>query len=356
MVESWTTGSNDWIIGNDRDVGNARKRSLADPKSYGVHITDSDCNTAIGQPNTISGEYYYNGSCDNGGVHVNSGIQNYFFYLLAQGGSGTNEQGYSYSVAPIGMTKAANIAYTALTSYIISGTNWTTTRNAWLDAAEEEYGLSSTEWNSVKEGWCAVGFSDCEVECSVPTNPQSSSITQTTAELTFNSVDNSTGYELRIKESGGNWQYSNLSSTGATITGMECETTYYWEVRTICGNDESQWILTQSFTTASCGGTTCNAPNSLQESSVSQTTAQLSWNSVADAESYEIKYRIIGGNWQYTTSNSNTKSISALSCGSSYQWRSRVCAAQIVVVGLQNLFLHKGVLLVMVTIVQVQFL
>ena len=48
---------------------------------------------------------------DYGGVHINSGVQNHWFYLLSQGGSGVNDNGDSYSVSGIGINQALEIAY-----------------------------------------------------------------------------------------------------------------------------------------------------------------------------------------------------------------------------------------------------
>lgn len=45
------------------------------------------------QPDTYNGTYWASTSSseDHGGVHTNSGVQNYWFYLLSQGGTGTND-------------------------------------------------------------------------------------------------------------------------------------------------------------------------------------------------------------------------------------------------------------------------
>ena len=46
-----------------------------------------------GEPDCYTGTNWYTGTGDNGGVHTNSGVQNYWYYLLSQGGSGTNDLG-----------------------------------------------------------------------------------------------------------------------------------------------------------------------------------------------------------------------------------------------------------------------
>ena len=63
------------------------------------------------QPDTYAGDMWYTGYDDSGGVHTNSGVQNFWFYLLCEGGSGVNDHEVSYSVNAIGMDAAAKIAY-----------------------------------------------------------------------------------------------------------------------------------------------------------------------------------------------------------------------------------------------------
>jgi Zn-dependent metalloprotease len=107
---------------------------------------------AKGQPDTYLGTNWYTGSGDNGGVHTNSGVSNYWFYLLCQGGSGINDNAVSFTVSPIGMTNAAKVAYRALTVYYTSGTNYASARNLSIQAAVDLFGPCSSEVFQVKSG------------------------------------------------------------------------------------------------------------------------------------------------------------------------------------------------------------
>ncbi|MDT2255434.1 M4 family metallopeptidase [Paenibacillus larvae] len=55
----------------------------------------------------------YTGPFDNGGVHINSGINNKAFYLLAEGGTHRG-----VTVSGIGRDEAVEIYYHALTHYL----------------------------------------------------------------------------------------------------------------------------------------------------------------------------------------------------------------------------------------------
>lgn len=131
----------DWLIGEDFGTP---FRSMSNPKTYQ-------------QPNTYLGTYWYTGSGDNGGVHYNSGVQNYWFYLITMGGSGTNDNGNSYNITGIGMAKAAAIAYRTLTIYLTPTSQYTDARYYSIKATEDLYGPCSPEVIAVTNAWYAVG-------------------------------------------------------------------------------------------------------------------------------------------------------------------------------------------------------
>jgi Zn-dependent metalloprotease len=118
-------------------------------------------------PDTYEGQYWKNPANlqeDNGGVHYNSGVQNKWFYLLSQGGAGTNDNGDAYTVTGLGMAKAEQIAYRNLTTYILPGSDYMDAYEGALQAALDLYGngTDSTvqEYKSVKQAWYAVGIGE----------------------------------------------------------------------------------------------------------------------------------------------------------------------------------------------------
>jgi thermolysin len=142
-------GYADWLLAEDCEVSVTAMRDLRNPSSTNTLAAGDQ------QPSKYRGTYWYTGSQDNGGVHVNSGVQNFFFYLLCEGGSGNND-GTSYSVTGIGIDNAAQVAYRALTVYCTASTDHSGARSAWLSAAAD---LNSDWVGSVQSGWAAVGVS-----------------------------------------------------------------------------------------------------------------------------------------------------------------------------------------------------
>ena len=130
----------DWLIGGDFYV----IRSMSNPNAY------SD-------PDTYKGTFWYFGTSDNGGVHTNSGVLNFWYYLLTASGSGTNDNGFVYNVSGIGITKAQAIAFRTLTNYLVPSSNYADTRFYSIKSAEDLYGIGSIEAVQTKNAWDAVG-------------------------------------------------------------------------------------------------------------------------------------------------------------------------------------------------------
>jgi Zn-dependent metalloprotease len=136
----------DWLEGEDIMVNHAGLRSLANPK-------------AMQNPDTYKGQYWVtNPAIDNGGVHTNSGVLNYWFYLLAVGDTGVNDIGHVYDVTGIGRDSAAQIAYRALTVYLTSSSTYADAREAAIQSAEDLYGACSFAVIQTSTAWYAVGI------------------------------------------------------------------------------------------------------------------------------------------------------------------------------------------------------
>ena len=91
-------GQANWIMGDE----------------FGTIFRDMSDPNSMGHPDTYLGNYWSDtcvGCYDQGGVHINSNVQNYWYYLLSEGGSGTNDNGDSYNVNSIGLNSASLIAY-----------------------------------------------------------------------------------------------------------------------------------------------------------------------------------------------------------------------------------------------------
>lgn len=133
-------GEWDWLMGEEMGV---TIRSMANPNLY-------DC------PDTYDGDFWV----DGGGVHTNSGVQNHWYYLLTEGGSGTNDVGDIYSVTGLGIEDAGAIAFRNLTVYLTPSSNYADARFYSIQAAEDLFGECTDEVAQTINAWYAVNVGE----------------------------------------------------------------------------------------------------------------------------------------------------------------------------------------------------
>jgi Zn-dependent metalloprotease len=131
----------DWTMGED----------------LGFIIRYMDNPGLLGDPDTYLAGDWYTGTGDNGGVHINSGVQNFWYYLLSTGGSGTNDLGNSYNVQSIGLDDASAIAFRNLTVYLTTSSQYNDARFYALESAIDLFGVCSQQLISTGMAWYAVG-------------------------------------------------------------------------------------------------------------------------------------------------------------------------------------------------------
>ncbi len=135
------SATSNWLLGEDIGL---TFRSLSSPNTYG-------------DPDTYLGTNWYTGSGDAGGVHTNSGVQNYWYYLLSMGGSGTNDIGSIFSVTGLGRDKATDIAWRSMVNYLTPSSQYIDARFYAIQSAVDLYGACTPEVASTTNAWYAVG-------------------------------------------------------------------------------------------------------------------------------------------------------------------------------------------------------
>ena len=236
-----------WLIGEEIDKQQAALRSMSAPNTQG-------------QPAYYKGTYWYTGTADNGGVHTNSGVLNYWYYLISVGKTGTNEKGVSFSVGALGLDAAAKILFRTESVYMTAGSTYANARTYSIKAAQDLYGVGSAQEQSVTNAWFAVGIGAAysggtPTGCGVPSSVTASSITNTGATISWASVSGATSYNVQYRVSGATaWTTTSSSSTSKALTGLTASTTYQYQVQSVCASGSSAYSATASFATT--GGTT----------------------------------------------------------------------------------------------------
>jgi|GEM_PF-6378805 len=103
------------------------------------------------------GDAFWNASTDK---YVRNGVQNHWFYLLAEGGFGYIENNINnppYCINGIGKEKAASIVYYSLNNNLTMYSDYTDARNASISSAIGLFGAGSNEVAQVTQAWYAVG-------------------------------------------------------------------------------------------------------------------------------------------------------------------------------------------------------
>lgn len=129
-----------FLEGDQINVNGIPFRNMGDPNQYS-------------HPDTYLGNFW----SAAGAVHTNSGVMNHWYYLLCMGGSGTNDNGDSYSIIPIGMEDASKITYRNLTVYLTPNSTYADARFYAIQSAVDLFGSCSDQEIQVTNAWYAVG-------------------------------------------------------------------------------------------------------------------------------------------------------------------------------------------------------
>jgi bacillolysin len=148
---------NDWQIGEDivqpASFPSGALRDLSDPHNGS---TPGDFKW---QPRNMS--EFVNTTNDHGGVHVNSGIPNYAFYLFATSPS-------------VDKSIAENVYYRALTTYLVKTSQFIDLRLAVIQSADDLYPAGSLVSNAARAAFDSVQIFDgppTPPPSSLPVNP-----------------------------------------------------------------------------------------------------------------------------------------------------------------------------------------
>ncbi|MCW8930815.1 MAG: M4 family metallopeptidase [Gammaproteobacteria bacterium] len=201
--------ADDWKIGED----------VAEESSGWVRFLNNPTQDGRSKDNYNN---RYTGSDDNGGVHLNSGINNLAFYLISEGGSHPNPEVSTINVQGIGVEKSVKLIYKSFT-HLSSSANFKTAANRVAFDAAEMYGDCSQERYTVQKAYESVNVKGDWTDFTVtddgicPDTPQPPEPTPPT-----NNTDN---YALGSNaESSSNYSY------------------YYSAAKAVDGNIKTPWV------------------------------------------------------------------------------------------------------------------
>ncbi|WP_405410934.1 M4 family metallopeptidase [Maribacter sp. Asnod1-A12] len=145
--DNWQLGED---IVNTEYFASGAMRDMSNPNNGGSELSDRGW-----QPKDMT--EYYTGSGDNGGVHINSGIPNRAYYLIA---------------TAIGKDKAEQVYYRTLATYLTANSQFIDLRLGVIQAATDLHGANSQEVQTVIDAFDTVGIVDgtaTDTENEIPT-------------------------------------------------------------------------------------------------------------------------------------------------------------------------------------------
>jgi len=173
-----------WLLGEDLP-GIGAIRNMMNPPQFG-------------DPGKVSDTQFRctSGDVDGGGVHTNSGVPNHAYALMVDGGTYNG-----ITITGIGLTKAAQVQYRALTRYLVSGSNFLDNYNALQQSCADligTVGITSADCAEVKKTLDAVEM--FKTPCPQPQEPALCVAGQTPTDLFFDNVE----------QGGSNWTLGTL--------------------------------------------------------------------------------------------------------------------------------------------------
>ncbi|GAB4022506.1 hypothetical protein GCM10028808_70350 [Spirosoma migulaei] len=165
--------------------------------------------------------------------------------------------------------------------------------------------------------------------CFAPTSLFYSFLSTTSLNFNWNAyVEPSARFDIRYRTVGAaDWiTLSNLplvdasSSFTYSLTGLTNNTSYEWQVRTVCSaTDNSAFVAGPNFTTS------CRIPNGLYNIDLKPTSVSLSWVRMGLDVNYDLRYRRIGTSDWTTLENLTTAvmTLTGLLTNTGYEWQVR---------------------------------
>ena len=166
--------------------------------------------------------------------------------------------------------------------------------------------------------------------CGDPTGLAASTITNTSATVSWTAVASALNYDVdyQVTGSGATWTNAATATTSISVnlSALTQGTSYTWRVRANCTAGAGNYVQSSFTTTAPC-----NTPAGLASSAITSSSTIVSWSAVSGATSYAVDYKLNStGTWTVATASTTSTSVNltGLTASSLYDWRvSATCAS-----------------------------
>ena len=132
-----------------------------------------------------------------------------------------------------------------------------------------------------------------------PANFRSTGQTTNSITLAWNAVTGASSYQIRYRETNGQWGPVNTYTTPTTFKGLILNTRYEFQIRSVNAEGNSGWSPILAVSTHPLPPTT--APTDFRSMAQMSNSITLAWNTVTSATEYQIQYLQTGSTGQWTT-------------------------------------------------------
>ncbi|QEC66012.1 T9SS type A sorting domain-containing protein [Panacibacter ginsenosidivorans] len=287
--------------------------------------------TTVDIANLVSSSVYnfrVRANCSSGSTAYISGTN--FTTLCSAAPSGLSASSITNSGAILSWTASAGASSYTVDYKLASSGTWTNAATATTSTSVTLSGLSTgTVYDYRVRANCASGSTSYTSEqfttlCNVaPSGLSASSVTNNSATISWSASTGAVSYDVDYKlTSTGIWTNAATAttSTSVNLNSLTAGSVYDYRVRANCAAGSTSYTGAQ-FTTL------CDiAPTGLSASSITNTSATISWSASSGAVSYDFDYKLTStGTWTNaaTATTSTSVNLSGLTTGSGYDYRIR---------------------------------
>ncbi len=191
-------------------------------------------------------------------------------------------------------------------------------------------------WDNYSSSWIQMSCGGCVSAPSAPTANAATSITATSFTANWTSVPGATFYRLDVATDAGFTSfvtgYNNLNVGNVTsynVTGLDCNTQYYYRLRACndCGCSPNSNAI--NLTTLN---STPSAPTANSATSITDNAFTANWSSATGATSYRLDVAtdagftsFVAGYNNLNVGNVTSYNVTGLTCNTQYYYRVRAC-------------------------------
>jgi Secretion system C-terminal sorting domain/Fibronectin type III domain len=226
----------------------------------------------------------------------------------------TGATSYTVQYSPVGSTTWASVSST---------TNSTILYGLTPNTAYQVQVVSNCPNNCVSAASTITTFTTTNTttaSCGIPINCSFNTVTATSCGISWAAVTGACSYIVRVRVQGTTiWAATGTATkNGATLTGLTPNTTYEWQVLSVCCTGvQGDYCPIQIVTTSN----SCATPTNVIATNVSSSSANLSWLAVSGAAAYTVYYKSVNQTlWNSLITTTNSFLIANLAPATTYQF------------------------------------